>query len=115
MCRETELSEATNGFSEAANRLDMAGSPNSAFLGGLPTASLDMPQHIGGMQVVVKGYRDMQHGRSRLDDSAAAAMAEVKHPNLLPLIGVCTESSSAVYDFMEVFYIPLASYQLPLQ
>ena len=111
-CRQVELSEATDGFNEAAKRLDRAGSPNSAFLGVLPALSLDVVPPADGMQVVVRGYRDIRNGQARLDSSAAAAMAEAKHPNLLPLIGVSTESSSAVYGVMEVFHAPLAFHQL---
>ena len=100
--RQQELSEATDGFNEAASRLDRAGSRNSAFLGVLPATSRDAAQHTDGMQMVVRGYSDICHSQAKLVDSAAAAMAEVKHPNILPLIGVCPNSGSAVYRLMEV-------------
>lgn len=101
-CRQEELFDATRGFDEAANRLDRAGSPNEAFLGALPTISSGTSQHTDGMQVVVRGYRDIHNGQARLNYSTAAVMAEVKHPNILPLVGVCTDNGSAVYDLMEV-------------
>ena len=102
LCRHEELYEATNGFNEATNRLDRAGSPNSAFLGVLPAASLDAAYHSDGMQVVVRGHTHLHAGQLRLDESAAAALADVKHPNILPLIGVCVTSGHVVYSLMEV-------------
>lgn len=102
MYRFSELKEATNGFFETSNRLDRAGSPNSAYLGMLPSVAMATAPSAEDVPVAVRSYGDLCPGQIRLCEPAAAAMAEVRHPNVLPLLGVCADTGHAVYSLMQV-------------
>ena len=111
-CRYEDLLTATNGFDEASNRLDRAGSSNSAFAGLLASTPPGIEHSLACRQVAVRSYSWLSHSRAGLDASSAAAMAEIRHPNILPLLGVCAESGHAVYSFMQVASLYSHSFSL---
>lgn len=90
------LWEATGGLSHDA-RLDH-GACSSAHRAQLP-AGLAGP---GEKAVAVRAYDWGAWRALTLQPAHADALAELRHPNLLPLLGVCPESRQFVYDLMPV-------------
>ncbi len=95
-CRPEQLWEATAGL-DPGHRLDH-GASSSAYKGLLPAG-------LAGPEQRPVGVRAYDWGAWRalaLQTTHASRLADLCHPNLLPLVGVCAESRQFVYDLMPV-------------
>ena len=92
-----ELWEATAGFT---SRLDADGSLSGSYLGSLP----DQASEVDGSReefVVVRALQWVPPDQA-LQRGHAQRLAELAHPHLLPLLGVCEQPRHAVYALMPV-------------
>ncbi|CAL8466673.1 g6209 [Coccomyxa elongata] len=92
--RPDQLWEATAG-NNPGHRLDH-GASSSAYKGLLP-AGVAGPEE---RPVAVRAYDWGAWHALALQTTHASRLAQLRHPNLLPLVGVCAESRQFVFDLM---------------
>jgi hypothetical protein len=88
--------EAAGAF---RSRLDAEGSLSGSYLGRMPARA--SKQGGGSMQTVVRAVQWVPPA-GPLQRGHAARLAELAHPHLLPLLGVCEDSCHIVYERMPV-------------
>lgn len=101
-CRPEQLWEVTAGLNPG-HRLDH-GASSSAHKGLLPAGIAGPEERL----VAVRAYDWGAWRALALQTTRASRLADLCHPNLLPLVGVCAESRQFVYDLMPVSVETLA-------